>query len=72
VINELFLPNEEVGEVVRSGADLTELRRLAGTMGFIDMTDDGKEKVRRGLTTKDEVDRVNRSHRLSEEEREGV
>jgi len=72
VINELFLPNEEIGEVVRSGADLTELRRLAGEMGFIDMTDDGKEKVRRGLTTKDEVDRVNRSHRLSEEEREGV
>lgn len=71
-ICELFLPDDAMADVLRKGADLTELRELAYASGYEDMTSDGKLKVRQGVTTIEEVLRVNRSHRLSEEERENV
>ena len=36
------------------------------------MAEDGRRKVLAGITTIDEVERVNRSHRLTKEERARV
>ena len=49
---------------------LLELREQALASGFEEMRVDGIRRVREGATTVSEVQRVNRSHRLSEEERE--
>lgn len=71
-LNELFFPDDSMSEMLRNGCDLIELRRLAAQAGFLDMDDDGRNKVRMGLTTMEEVLRVNRSHRLSRSEREDI
>lgn len=72
VISELFLPDEEIADAIRAGADLGVLRRLAVAAGMRTLGDDGKAKVRLGITTRSEVERVNRSHRFDREEREGL
>ncbi len=72
VISEIFLPDDASAEAIRSKADMSLLRRLALEGGMRTMTDDGKAKVRAGITTRSEVERVNRSHRLDDEEREGT
>lgn len=72
VIAELFLPTDSLSEQMRSGADARELRQAAIETGFKTMNYDGRQKVRQGKTTIDEIQRVNRSHRLSDEEREDV
>ncbi len=72
VISEIFLPDDASAEAIRSRADMSILRRLALESGMQTMTDDGRAKVRAGITTRAEVDRVNRSHRLDAEEREGT
>jgi len=68
VIAELLLPDDEMGELMRRGADVSLLRRLAAEQGFRTMTDDGKRLVRAGVTTRAEVERVNRSHRIARAE----
>ncbi len=47
---------------------MTSLLRAALAGGFRPMVEDGKAKVRRGVTTVDEVLRVARSHRLDADE----
>jgi len=71
-ISELFLPDERVAAALRVGATFADLVGLARAGGFEDMLEDGRAKVREGRTTCDEVLRVHRSHRLSEEERRGA
>ena len=71
-VAELFLPDEAMADVLRTGANLFELHRLATAAGFQRIQDDGREKVRQGLTTYDELLRVNQSHRLADHEREDV
>ena len=68
-ICELFLPDERVAAGIRSGADVTTLRSLAVESGFQDLTADGRRKVSEGITTRAEVERVCRSHRIGEDER---
>jgi type II secretory ATPase GspE/PulE/Tfp pilus assembly ATPase PilB-like protein len=51
---------------------LVALRQHAEAQGFIGMLADGRQKVRDGKTTFEEVERVHKSHRLSKEEREHV
>ncbi len=63
---------EGIGQELREGADALLLRRRALASGFKTMNWDGREKIRKGITTFDEVQRVNRSHRLAPEEREDV
>ena len=72
VMSELFLPDEETADAIRSGADLGTLRRLAIAQGLHTMDQDGRAKVRAGITTRVEVERVNRSHRLDGEERKAA
>jgi general secretion pathway protein E len=68
-ITELFLPDEEIAAAIRVGADQPTLMRLARAAGFRTMAEDGIDKVRAGLTTREEVERVNRSQRLGRDER---
>lgn len=69
VIAELFLPDEASAEAIKAGADGALLRRVAQASGMKTMVEDGRTKVRAGITTRSEVERVNRSHRLDDEER---
>ncbi|MEM7518288.1 MAG: GspE/PulE family protein, partial [Planctomycetota bacterium] len=71
-IAEVFLPDDEIAEAIHSGENAGRLLKLARRKGFRTMEEDGKDKVRAGLTTRQEVQRVNKSHRLSEEEREDI
>ena len=68
-ICELLLPDDEIAAAIRRGADQPELLRLARAAGFRSMAEDGLEKVRAGLTTREEVERVNRHQRLGRNER---
>jgi type IV pilus assembly protein PilB len=71
-LSELFLPDDGMAQLLRSGKDLIALREHALANGFVDLLDDGREKVRAGVTTIEEVERIHRSHRLSKEERAHV
>ena len=72
VICELFFPSDDLSDLMRGGADALALRKAALAGGFKTMNWDGREKIRQGVTTIEEIQRVNRSHRLSAEEREDI
>ncbi len=72
VISELFLPTDELAPLLREGASLPVLGAAARESGFVDMVEEGRRKVLAGLTTADEVERVHKSHRLSEAERKTI
>jgi len=65
VLSELFLPDDKTAEAMGRGAGHSELATLAVANGFLPLAEDGKDKVRHGITTIDEVERVSRNHRLS-------
>ncbi len=69
VLAELFMPDDSMADALRSGAGLGTLEQLAQASGFRSLEDDGKRLVAEGVTTMDEVLRVNASHRLTEAER---
>ncbi len=71
-LSELFLPDDGMSELLRTGTDLVALRAHAVSNGFRGLEEDGRDKVRAGVTTVEEVERVHRSHRLSKGEREHV
>jgi type II secretory ATPase GspE/PulE/Tfp pilus assembly ATPase PilB-like protein len=71
-LSELFLPDDGMSDLLRAGNNLIALRQHAEAQGFIGMLADGRQKVREGKTTFEEVERVHKSHRLSKEEREHV
>ncbi len=64
VIQELFLPPPGFGECLRNGANVQEILAAARANGFRDMAEDGREKVRKGITTVDEILRVNAAERV--------
>lgn len=72
VITELFLPDDRIAELIREGAEVGHLAEVARQNGFRSMTEDGKDKVRLGFTTMDEVLRVSRTTRMTREEREAL
>ena len=72
VMAEVFLPSDDMADAMRSGASLGTLERLAVESGFVSMEQEGKRLVRLGVTTMDEVMRVNSCHRLTSEEREDL
>jgi len=72
ILSEVFLPDDVMADSLRRGASLGELEPLATGSGFIGMDADGKRLVRRGITTMEEVRRVNSGHRLTSEEREDI
>jgi type IV pilus assembly protein PilB len=57
-IFELYLPPPNGAELLARKADATELAREAASRGFRPLLDDGRAKVRAGITTMEEVLRV--------------
>jgi type IV pilus assembly protein PilB len=57
-IHELFVPNDEMLDMIAQDVTLKTLRTAARTAGMIPLHVDGFEKVRAGITTIDEVLRV--------------
>jgi len=66
LISELFLPDDEVGQVMRASSEAASIEEAARRQGFKSMLVDGMERVRQGVTTMEEVLRVARNHRLEE------
>jgi len=67
MICELFLPNDGIVDLLRGDVTTERLEAVAREHGFRSVEDDGRARVRRGITTMDEVLRVSRSHRLERE-----
>ena len=57
-VNEIFLPTPQILELVATGATLQELQRAALAAGMRPMREVALEKVRNGITTLQEVERV--------------
>jgi type II secretory ATPase GspE/PulE/Tfp pilus assembly ATPase PilB-like protein len=72
VIGELFLPDEELASCMSHGFDPMILNELANKSAMVTVFEDGIEKVRMGVTTLAEVERVGRGHRLTEAELEDL
>ncbi|MEO0661866.1 MAG: type II secretion system ATPase GspE [Planctomycetota bacterium] len=54
-----FLPvNEHIRTMVMDGASATDIKKAQVTQGFQTLRSDGRDKIRQGLTTPDEVLRV--------------
>ncbi len=72
VIGELFLPNDDFGSCMVDGFDPQALHSLREKSPMTSVFEDGLEKIRMGVTTLEEVERVGRGHRLTEDELEGL
>ena len=57
VIAELFVPDKETGALIREGANASTITEFAKRHGYVDLLEDGREKVTLGLTTIEEVQR---------------
>jgi type IV pilus assembly protein PilB len=57
-IHEVLIVSEKLREAIIRGASSSELNDIALSEGMISMRDDGFDKVRQGLTTIDEINRV--------------
>ncbi|UCB57591.1 MAG: Flp pilus assembly complex ATPase component TadA [Candidatus Omnitrophota bacterium] len=57
-IFELMLPNEEIKKFIGARAEVDEIRKTAVGAGMQLLRQDGEEKVKKGITTKEEVLRV--------------
>lgn len=66
VIGEVFLPDEDFAACMRNGYDPMALNELVANGSMQSLFEDGLSKVRMGITTIDEVDRVGLGHRLTE------
>jgi type II secretory ATPase GspE/PulE/Tfp pilus assembly ATPase PilB-like protein len=60
-IYELLVMNDKLRDVCTGNPDVTALRRMCREMGLVTLRQDGFMKVRKGLTTIDEVLRVTES-----------
>lgn len=69
VLAELFMPDDILADALRTGASIGTLKQLAEQQGFRNLEDDGRRLVSEGVTTMEEILRVNASHRLTKEER---
>ncbi len=54
-IHELFVPDDEIKEMINDGATLKSLRGIAVDKGMVPLVLDGIEKVKAGIVTIDEV-----------------
>lgn len=60
VITELLVPTPEIEILVRKQASLREFQQAAKAAGMISMEEDGMMKVRKGITSREEILRVTR------------
>jgi type IV pilus assembly protein PilB len=57
-IHELFIPDEEILDMITQNATLKELRKATIEKGMVPLYMDGIEKIKAGITTIDEILRV--------------
>ena len=57
-ILEVLKPGPEIEKLIQSKAPLREFEKTAKKLGMKTMHEDGMEKVQKGITTKEEVERV--------------
>lgn len=57
-IAELLVPNDKIEKLILKNATIAEFEEVARESGMISMYEDGMEKVKLGLTTREEVLRV--------------
>jgi type II secretory ATPase GspE/PulE/Tfp pilus assembly ATPase PilB-like protein len=57
-IYEMLVPNEHMKHTIASGASVVDLTRLATEQGATTLIKDAYDKVKKGITTVDEVLRV--------------
>ncbi len=57
-VYELFVPAENVVELISNGASLNDVRDAARAGGMLSLRDDGLEKVKAGVTTLEEIYRA--------------
>ena len=65
-IHELFVLDDEIHQVIMTGADATQLHATARDLGMTTLYEDGLRKVLQGVTSMDEVLRVTRDQREDE------
>ncbi len=58
VLQELYVPDREFGRLLREGGSVNEIQTHGKSVGYREMVEDGREKVRAGITTVAEVLRV--------------
>ncbi len=61
-IAELLIPNKKIEQLVLRNGTLAEFEQTAIDSGMMTMYEDGMDKVRQGITTKEEVLRVTQKH----------
>ncbi len=57
-IHEVFLVDEKIEEMITKSASEAEMKKYAKENGMITLTEDGKDKVEKGLTSYQEVARL--------------
>ena len=57
-ISEMLKPTPEMDQLIKQKATIAEFTKLAKEQGMITMEENGMEKVRQGITTQKEVERV--------------
>jgi type IV pilus assembly protein PilB len=57
-IYELFVPDDQMFDLISNGASLNSLKAMANSQGMRTLRMDGLEKVKAGITTLEEVHRV--------------
>ena len=65
-IHELFVLDDDIHQVIMTGADATQLHATARDLGMTTLYEDGLRKVLQGVTSMDEVLRVTRDQREDE------
>jgi len=60
-VHELFMPNQEVQDLITANASLKEIREAAIRGGMLPLRLDGLQKVKAGITSIDEILRVTTS-----------
>ena len=63
-VHELFVPNEEMLEMIAVGGNVKKLRKTALNNGMASLRVDGLQKVKAGITTIDEILRISGSIEL--------
>jgi len=69
MVSELFVPDERTATLIRKGANASAIREAALAYGYLELLDDGRDKIAAGITTVEEVVRQASGHRMETEVR---
>jgi len=58
MISEVLLINEKISHLIALGKDKQEIVKVAKEYGFVTLVEDGVQKLKKGITTLEEILRV--------------